>query len=270
LINQLRANPTPFYELNAILRELVDSIKHILPDVLVGFYLQGSFAVGDFDEHSDVDFIAVISEELREQQVTKLQVMHRRIFELPSYWAQHLEGSYFPLGRLRDFTHGEDQNWYIDNGSDHLEPSNHCNSLLVRWILRERGVVLEGPPSVTLLDPIPVDALRQEMLDVMHNWGNNILTNPKKFNNRFYQSFIVLSYCRMLHDFILGYPGSKKAGAEWAKSNLDPKWQDLIDRTWSCRPKPEDTVRQPADPDDFAATIQFVQYILEESNKYRI
>jgi predicted nucleotidyltransferase len=65
--------------------------------------LQGSFAVGDFDLHSDVDFIIVIEEELSPSEVHGLQEAHERIYRLDIPWAQHLEGSYFPQNVLRDY-----------------------------------------------------------------------------------------------------------------------------------------------------------------------
>jgi predicted nucleotidyltransferase len=53
------AQPTAFPDLNEVLRELVSSVQAILGENFCGAYLQGSFAVGDADEHSDVDFIVV-------------------------------------------------------------------------------------------------------------------------------------------------------------------------------------------------------------------
>jgi hypothetical protein len=52
--------PTPFPELNAVLFELVTSVQTILGDNFQAAWLHGSFAVGDFDRHSDVDFIIVV------------------------------------------------------------------------------------------------------------------------------------------------------------------------------------------------------------------
>jgi hypothetical protein len=72
----------------------------------------------------------------------------------------------------------------------------------------------------------------------------------------------------MLHDLHNGCPGSKRAGADWAKDNLDPSWAGLIDRTWDGRPNPALSVRQPADPTDFQATLAFVRYIINESVIY--
>lgn len=186
-------HPTPYQELNQVLDELVARIRQLLGDDLVGAYLQGSFAVGDFDEHSDVDFVVVVEYNLLPDQLAALQVMHDRIYALDSQWAQHLEGSYFPREILRD---------------------------------------------------------------------------PAPYTNRFYQGYIVLNYCRMLHDLHRGYPGSKREGAEWAKSALDPSWSDLIDRAWDTRPDPAKQVRQPADPEDFRKTLKLVEHVMQASRAY--
>ena len=52
--------PTPFSDLNAVLAVLVDGVRERLGDNFIGAYLQGSFAVGDADQHSDCDFIVVL------------------------------------------------------------------------------------------------------------------------------------------------------------------------------------------------------------------
>jgi len=258
--------PTPYPELNAVLRELVDSVRLALGDAFVAACLQGSFAVGGFDRHSDVDFVIATDCELSGDQVQALQTMHERIFKLECGWAQHLEGSYFPEDILRRCDQRGKPLWYLDHGSRSLIRSEHCNTVVVRWTVREHGVALAGPSPATLVDPIPVETLRQEILATMHDWGREILDEPERYNNRFYQSFIVLSYCRMLHDLHTGRVGSKRAGAEWAKAKLDPSWAGLIDRTWDGRPNPSLSVRQPADPQDFESTLQFVRYVIEVAN----
>lgn len=263
-----KINPTPYSDLNEVLRDLVTSVQAILRTSFVGAYLHGSFATGDFDLHSDVDFMMVTEKEITNDQLEKLQLMHERIYKHTSSRAQHLEGSYFPKEILWSRTHCGEKLWYLDNGSRQLVLSDHCNTVVVRWLVREKGVILTGPPPKTLIEEIDADTLRQDIFNTMHQWGQKILVNPEKYNNHFYQTFIVLSYCRMLHDLINGTNGSKRAGAEWAKKNLNPSWIGLIDRTWAGRPIPEQSIKRPADPEDFAQTLKFVEYIMKESIKY--
>jgi predicted nucleotidyltransferase len=260
--------PTPYAALNQVLNDLVTRMQEILGDNFVGAYLQGSFAVGDFDIHSDVDFIVVINDELSPDKISALQEMHDQVYQIDSKWAQHLEGSYFPKEILRDYAMSGVKLWYLDNGASSLIKSDHCNTILVRWVVHEKGVVLAGPSPDTLVDPISNQLLRVDIFETIINWGQEILDDPKSFNNRFYQSFIVLSYCRMLHDLHNGYAGSKRAGAEWAKSALDPSWSELIDGTWDGRPNPAQQVQQPADPQDFNNTLKFVEYVMNKSRLF--
>jgi hypothetical protein len=41
--------PTSFAELRSVLQDLAATVQTTLADAFVGMYLQGSFAVGDFD-----------------------------------------------------------------------------------------------------------------------------------------------------------------------------------------------------------------------------
>ena len=59
-----RSNWTPYADLNPLLEDFVAGVQAVLRENLCGAYLQGSFAVGGADEHSDVDFIVVTNSEL--------------------------------------------------------------------------------------------------------------------------------------------------------------------------------------------------------------
>ena len=262
--------PTPYSELNAVLRYLVGEVRKALTDTFVGAYLQGSFAVGDFDEHSDADFVIAVGDELSGVHIASLQSLHGLVYDLPSEWAKHLEGSYFPVATLRSGDRSGTPLWYLDHGSRALVRSTHCNTLLVRCVLREQGITLAGPSPATLIDPVPVEALRRETRQTMQQWGREVLDHPDQYRNRFYQGYLVLNYARMLHDLTEGRPGSKRAGAAWAKATLDPAWRDLIDRAWATRPNPAASVRQPPDAPDFERTLEFVKICIRESSKVRL
>src|SRR5689334_11690252 len=94
--------PTPYAELNAVLAHLLEGAKAALGDNFLGAYLQGSFAVGDFTEWSDCDFIVVTHADLAAEEVARLQTLHAGIHQLPhAYWRTGLEGSYAPAAILR-------------------------------------------------------------------------------------------------------------------------------------------------------------------------
>lgn len=262
-------SPTPYAELNTVLKSFVEGVQRTLEDHFVGAYLQGSFAVGGFDEHSDVDFVIVMEGYLSSDEVAALQVLHGRTFDQDIIWAKHLEGSYFPGTILRQHIDCSQELWYLDNGSRSLIQSTHCNTALVRWVVREMGLTLAGPSPSSLIDPIPVGVLRQEIIGVIQEWGAEILAEPERYANHFYQLYLLQNFSRMLHDFVRGYPGSKMAGTEWAKANLDPQWREILDRSWARRGNGAVTVRQPADPDDYAATLKFVRYIMNRAEDYR-
>src|SRR6185436_11756616 len=87
--------------LDSLLDHFVRRVCGVLADNLVGAYLQGSFALGDYDEHSDVDFIVVMREDIAGAQVPALNALHASIHGLPPPWSHRLEGSYVPAALLQ-------------------------------------------------------------------------------------------------------------------------------------------------------------------------
>ena len=264
----IASQPTPYADLNIVLRDLVTRLRHVLGDDFIGAYLQGSFAVGDFDIYSDVDFLILLNEDISGDQLPSLQALHARIFQLECPWAQHLEGSYVPKAALARLPLPARKFLYLDHGSTELVRSGHDDSLVVYCSLREKGITLIGPEPRSLVAPVPADALRQEVFDTMRTWGEQLLRNPDELDNRFYQPFAVLSYCRMLHTLESGTVESKRAGAMWAKGALDSRWHQLIQRAWDARPgDPSLKGRQKADSSDLRSTREFLEYAVELSRQ---
>lgn len=257
--------PTPYTGLNLVLGELVESVRKILAESFVGAYLQGSFAVGDFDEYSDADFIIAVNESLTAEQIAALQKLHDGLPLLENHWARHLEGSYFPLDMLRSCSRRKEPLWYADRGSRSLVLGRHDNTAVVRQVMREHGIRLEGPDPSSLVEPVPVELLRGEIITVMCGWGQEILDRPEVWANRFYQGFIVLNYCRKWCDLFTGTVGSKRRGAEWAKARLEPSWAGLIDRAWATRIDPARSSCEPADAHDYEKTLELLGLIMESS-----
>jgi predicted nucleotidyltransferase len=262
--------PTPYPELNAILAELRQSTQAILNENFIGLYLNGSFALGGFDPDSDADFIVVTDADVTAAQESALQTMHGRIYDLPTPWAQHLEGSYITKSVLKRPDPTRTLLLYLDNTARELVRSDHCNTLVVRWTMREHGISLAGPDPKTLIDPVVLDELRVEAAQIMDKWRLEIKADPGMLENRWLQTYAVVTFCRMLYTVQHGTVASKPAAVQWAQGALDGRWTGLIKRAWADRPNPSLKYQQQADPDDSLSTLEFIQYAIKVMDRLMV
>lgn len=258
-------SPTPHRDVNAILNLLHSNIKEILLDQFVGMYLFGSLANGDFDKHSDIDVLVVTEAEISSDTFSALKVMHEWIAKIDSLWATQLEVSYIPQKALRCFDPANILHPHMDRGSgESLHMLAHESDWIVqRHILRERGIILEGPAPQSLIDPISSNDLRQAVMAVLPLWAKPILDDPSQIKSRGYQSYVVLSLCRMLYTLQCGTIISKRAAAQWAQETLSTQWTHLIARAWLGR---QNSGLQ-AEPEDVDGTLNFIRYIMDVSRK---
>lgn len=256
--------PVPDRELNDILNRLLNGIRPILGRNFLGGYLGGSFAHGGWDAYSDVDFVIVVEEDLDPRILDDLKAVHAGVFTINHYWAKHLEGSYFPRAVLSDLNRTNEPLWYLDNGSLNFERSTHDNTLVNRWVLREFGLILEGPEPSLWIPRIPDIFLKAEVWWTMREWGGDILSGAYRISNRFSQTFTVLMFCRMLHTLSTGKVQSKQTGAAWARAILAPKWVPLIDDALSARLNQYQKIHEQADPQKIRDTRDFIRYALME------
>ena len=251
--------------LNGILEELLIGWEAILGENFLGAYLGGSFAHGGWHAYSDVDFNVVIQQDPDHHKLEALKALHAGIFTQEQYYARHLEGSFIPAEVLADLDRTNVPVWYLDNGSLNFELSTHDNTLVNRWVLREKGVVLAGPHPSTWIPPVPEERLKAEVWEVMCGWEEPIRTGESKLDNRFYQTFAVLTYCRMLHTLVTGHVQGKPAGAAWALKNLEPEWHSLIEDALSSRSHQHEKVWVPPNPAKLERTYAFMAYAIEKA-----
>lgn len=238
---------------------LLPSVQAILGQHFVGMYLYGSLANGDFDRHSDVDFVVVTEEEISGAFFSALSEVHQRIATLDSWCATQLEGTYISRLALRRFD--PERAWHanIDRGNgERLKMMQYDEGWVAQcYILRERGITLAGPAPHTLIDPVSPDDLRQAMLTVLHGWATHLLHDPAQLSGRGYQSYTVLSLCRILYTLQTGGVVSKPVAARWAKETLAERWTPLIERAWAGRSEPE------APAADVRETLDFIRFAIE-------
>ncbi len=265
----MSAGPTDFPDLNRVLADLAGRAAACLAGEFVGAYLQGSFALGAGDRNSDADFIVVTRGDIFPGVVPALDAMHGALHDRPEEWAQHLEGSYVPAAVLRTAAGAPRPLLFLNNGDRTLSRSGHDDTNVVRWVLRERGIVLAGPDPRGLVAPVPADALCGEMRETMRTFGDEVLGGACPVDVLWRQGFTVLFCCRALAGIAAAAVVSKPAAVRWAEANLDPRWRPLIARAFAQRDRyprgrgaPEAHAALGPEAGDAALTREFVRYAL--------
>jgi len=252
-------------EVEGLLRRFLEGVRAALGAQFVGAYLFGSLACGGFDRASDVDVLVVTEGEISGEVFERLQAVHERVAASDSHWATQLEVSYIPRRALRRHDPSDATHPHIDRGAgERLLMARHDTDWVVqRHTLRERGVTLAGPTPDTLIDHVSPGDLRRAMLDAMW-WPAEILEDPARISGRGYQSYIVLTMCRVLYTLERGAVVSKREAADWASRELGERWSPLIGRAWAGRQSP----RERATQEDSGETLDLIRHTLERARQF--
>jgi predicted nucleotidyltransferase len=258
-------SPTSYPDVNEILNLLLIRVREILSDQLIGMYLFGSLASGDFDRYSDIDVLVVTNNAISDHFFSALESMHTEIAALDNWYSHQLEVSYIPKTALRRYNPRYNQHPHLDRGKDErLQIVQHNSDWVVqRYVLHERGIILAGPEPKTLIDDVSADELRQAMHPVLFGWYAHFLNESNPFGSRGYQSYTVLSLCRILYTLQEGKVVSKLVAAHWAKETLNPRWIPLIERALIGRQNPSLSPQSK----DIHETLELIRYALEDSKQ---
>ena len=260
------AQPPELPELvHPILALLLDSVRAILGDELVGLYLYGSLSSGDFDPaSSDVDFVAVTQGAItgEDSAFERLREMHAQIAASGFPFAHHLEGSYIPRAAWRRYNPADARHPTIGADWPFQIGFHDANWIIERAIVRERGIVLYGPPPATLIDTVTPEQLRaatcQQMAIV---WRSRVADDQYDHwpRPRLYPAFAVLTFCRALYTLEYGAFCSKPVAAAWVSERY-PDWRPTI--AWALAHRADHDETTPA---EFADVLALLRAALAET-----
>jgi hypothetical protein len=228
--------PTPYPDVNAVLRVLLSGVQAELGDRFAGLYLYGSLASGDFDPQcSDIDFVVATVDVLADETVVALEALHARIADSGLKWAAKLEGAYVPLPALRRHDPSGPPCPCVNEGRFYLAALG-SDWVIQRYTLREQGVAVAGQDPRSLIDPVEPDDLRQAVMGFLREWWAPMLQDPDpRLHDGEYQAYAVLTMCRALYTLQYGAVVSKTAAARWAQEALGQPWEGLIERALAWR-----------------------------------
>ncbi len=255
----MRADPTPHADVNALLDLLLSRIRAALGARLVGLYLYGSLAAGDFERaSSDVDFLAAIDGTLTDDDLARLALMHADIAATGGPWGTRLEGAYMPLAALRRDDPANTRHPFLSEDTPFGVHALGRDWVINRHVLRERGIVLYGPPPATLIDPISREQLLAAVRQLLRTEWSQHTDGPVWMRSRRYQAFVILTMCRALYVLARGDFVSKPVAAQWAEEALAPEWTPLIRRALAWRH--DDT----ADADALPETLRLLRFTIDQ------
>lgn len=253
---------TPYSAINGVLTEWVEGLKSLLGEKIVGLYLSGSLAYGDFvPERSDIDLQAIVRDPLTKDELGCVERLHREIERRSPEWAERIECSYVPLELMHELTPPATRRPWWGFGTFYAEAPAGNEWIINHYLLSKHGIALEGPDFNELIPPIDIRDVRlANARDLFQEWVPKA-DDKAWLSNSHYQSYLVLNLCRILHTVIHGEPGSKKVAGEWAKATY-PEWKDLIEKAehWKYGEK----MRQQAD------AVAFLRFAVDRVNETKL
>ena len=223
------SNVTPYPAINTVLTEWADGLMRLLGNNVVGLYLSGSLAYGDFvPERSDIDLEAVVRSPLSQGELRSIEELHRQVEGHCPMWAGRIECSYVPLKLVRELTPPATSRPWWGFGTFYAEAPAGNEWIINHYLLAKYGIALEGPDFNELIPSIDLRTVQQASArDLFQEWVPKI-DDSAWLSNSHHQSYLVLNLCRILHTVIHGWPGSKVVAGRWAKAAY-PQWRKLIE-----------------------------------------
>ncbi|HYI60632.1 MAG TPA: aminoglycoside adenylyltransferase domain-containing protein [Acidimicrobiales bacterium] len=220
-------------------------VDRLLPGLVTGFYVVGSTAYDAYrDGRSDIDFVAVVDDDLTPAQLRRLRIQHQQ---------SGMHTALSALGRRRSPTTGTCNGVFI-RSTDLSQPVSAITPVAhhvgvsfgtgpagsdvspVAWkTLAERGIPVRGPdPSTLGLDP-QLELLRSwnhgNLESYWRPWAGRVHRSPRRWftgRPRYWTAWGTLGPPRLHCTMATGEVVSKEAAGEYALDVFPSRWHPLI------------------------------------------
>lgn len=244
---------------------LESKIRGVLEQRLLGIYVVGSLAIGDFNpSSSDIDIVVVTDETLEASRFAALQAMHADFAKYASPWARKLEVVYAPKAALRvPFKPLPSNAPQLEKGTALFTAPLEDGWVFQCWTLRERGLIVCGPPPEAFDILTPSEAMAEAVRAVAAQWLDDAERDPtwlpwlrERENHR----FVVHTLCRLLYSLETGEVTSKPRALAWGAQALEEPWAALVAQTATGKTgKLEDH--------EVEATLLFIRFTQDASRR---
>jgi hypothetical protein len=218
-----------------ILDDYISLVNQHLPDLLRAFYIEGSIALGGFNERfSDIDFVAVLHRRTNPTEFEALRHIHKAIEKNDPRWK--LSGSYLSSDDLDGFDKVKSHPHYHDSV---LRLDGHFELQSVEgWILKNHGIAIIGPEPQELPFTIDWDALIERMRENLNSYWARWTRRPDGFMVMLSDwgiQWTVLGVLRQFYSFRENTITTKTKAGEYALTCLPICWHRLVQEAINIR-----------------------------------
>jgi hypothetical protein len=187
--------------------------------------------------------------------------MHQEPWAISPERALELEGSYVPRDLIRRHDPDGAACPTVNEGKFFLDQRG-SDWIIQRHVVREYGVIVEGPDPKTLIDYVSPDDIRQAVLGILKEWWFPMLEDPAwlRDHGSKYQAFAVITMCRVFHALEHGTVVSKPKATRWTREELGEPWDSLIDKAVAAS-------KQAIAADFLDETLDFIQFVKDRTSQ---
>jgi Domain of unknown function (DUF4111)/Nucleotidyltransferase domain len=239
------------------------------PDLLSGFYILGSIALGEFNEdYSDIDFLTVLNGRIPPMDIEKLRNIHQNIEKAFPRW--ELSGSYIQTGDLGKQDNNIEPHPHYHDGILHVDVRNEPN-LVTWWELKNQGIPVIGIEPQSLPFQVDWEVLLTKMRENLNSYWTSWTRRPGRMIMLYSDwgiQWAITGVLRQFYTFRENTITTKVKAAEYALDCLPARWHPLIQEAINIR---KNNKRSAYGSKMFRAweAIRFLKFIIQTCNAQR-
>ena len=241
-----------------LLNDYLSLIDQRLPGLVAAFYVIGSIALGEFNEHfSDLDFIAVLRRKAVPSDIENLRQIHQQIEKTYPRWP--MSGSYLQVEALGRLDEEVEAHPYYHDGHLFEAGQSGLNSV-TWWELKNHGIAVIGPEPKTYAFSVDWDVLIANMHDNLNSYWASWAKRPGRIVQLFSDwgiQWAVLGVLRQFYTFRENDITTKRKAGEYALTCVPARWHRLIREAIDIR----DGKGKPFHPLRVGRTIEAIQFL---------
>lgn len=249
----------------AVLQDYMALIRQQMPGLVQAFYVEGSIALGEFNERfSDIDFVAILNRALISADVEKLRDVHSTVARDCPRWK--MSGRYLVAEDVARSDDTIEPVVYYHDGHLRLDGHFELNSV-EGWILKHHGIPLAGPDPQNLPFTVMWDVILGKMRENMNTYWASWTRRPDGFLVMLTDwgiQWTVLGVLRQFYSFRENTITTKVKAGEYALTCLPARWHRLIREAIRIRegtPAPAYRCRMTRTIE----AVKFLKYIIQTS-----